>query len=149
MRKLIHAACCLSLVAVCAAAQTPPPEDKAAAPVDKMPAGDAGATISRSALCTAIADREPVGALDKEPYEFKADVGKVYFFNEAKVQNPPQTITHKWYLDDKPVAEIKLELKSPRARTWSSKNVGPGSWKVEAVSDSGKVLGSASFKVTP
>lgn len=156
MIKLIRTVSCLSLLAAMAAAQTPAGDqapaagnEKAAPAADKAPAAPGDLKLVRSALCTAISDREPVGALDKEPYEFKSDVTKVFFFNEISTKNPPQKITHKWFLDDKPVAEVPLDLKYERNRTWSSKSVAPGNWKVEVVSDSGESLGSASFKVTP
>ena len=158
MKALLNVALGISLLTAFAAAQAPASEkapeatplptaesDSAPAAKDASAAGDVA--VSRSTLCTAVSDHEPVGAPDKEPYEFKAEVGKVFFFNEVQAKNPPATITQKWYLDDKPVGEVKLDVKYPRTRTWSTKTVGVGNWKVETVDDSGKTLATASFKV--
>ena len=157
MKRMVIAASCLAMLAVLAPAQTPSETGPASpspaqTPSESTPASptqSAEPKLNRSALCTAIGDRQPVGALEKEPYEFKTDVGQIFFWTEITVQNPPQTVTHRYYADGKAVADVKLNLKAPRTRTWSSKKIWPASWKVEVLSESGKTLGSASFTVSP
>ena len=59
----------------------------------------------------------------------------------------PTTVKHVWTADGKKEAEVSLDVKYPAVRTWSSKSVWPGSWKVEAVDEKGTVLASKEFTV--
>jgi len=123
-------------------------QEKPAAPAAAAPA--VKAEVSRSALCTAVKDREPVdAAASDKPAEFKASIGSVYFWTEMKSKSPVASLKHVWYRGGEKVAEVELVFTSPRTRTWSRKSVYAGDWKVEALDDSGAVLASALFKVVP
>lgn len=117
------------------------PEAPAAAPAE------AAVSLARAALCTGVADREPVGSLEKEPYEFKADAGSAFLFVEAKTKTPPQALTVVWSADGKEAASVTLNVKNERARTWSSKKVWTGKWKVEVKDSSGAALKTLEFTV--
>jgi hypothetical protein len=121
-----------------------------AAAQTNAPAADvkpADVTVSRSAVCTAIQDREPSGT--QETGEYKAEIGVIYFWSEIMAKDLPGAVKHRWSQDGKQVFEIELSLKNPRTRTWSTKKIAPGAWKVEVVSASGEVLKSAEFKIVP
>ena len=110
------------------------------------PAEPAPVTIVKGALCTAVSDREPVDPKES-PAEYERSIERVYFWNSAHVAAPPQTVKHVWYWDGKQVGAVSLPLKHGRTRTWSSKTIAPGAWKVEAVSESGQVLQTFEFSV--
>ncbi|MBI4347886.1 MAG: DUF2914 domain-containing protein [Elusimicrobia bacterium] len=102
--------------------------------------------ISKGVLCTAIADRQAADP-EESGAEYEASVERIYFWNAATVAHPPQTVTHVWTKDGKKVAEVALELKHGRTRTWSSKKIASGAWKVETVTPDGTVLAVAEFTV--
>ena len=110
------------------------------------PGGGAGVTVVKGVLCTAIADREAADPRDSGA-EYEARMDRIYYWNAAEVSRPPRTIRHVWSREGKALADIKLNLKNRKARTWSSKQVFPGDWKVEAVGEDGEVLAPAVFKV--
>ncbi len=99
--------------------------------------------IQRMAVGTAIDNQEISGAGS----DFKASVGKVYCWNKVTTKAPPTRFKHVWYADGHQEASITLEVQYPTVRTWSTKSIWPGSWKVDAVDESGTVLSSVEFKV--
>ncbi len=99
--------------------------------------------IEKIAVGTGVQDRELVG----QATEFSASLGRVYCWTKVTAQNVPTSVKHVWYLDGKKSAEVTLNVKYPRTRTWSNKAVGPGLWKVEVLDESGSVLSSVEFKV--
>jgi hypothetical protein len=86
---------------------------------------------------------EPVG----ENKEFDASVGTVSCWTKVTATTVPATIKHVWYFGDKKVFEQSLDLKFASTRTWSSKSVKSGGWKVDVTDDAGTVLSSVSFTV--
>ncbi|MBI5244381.1 MAG: DUF2914 domain-containing protein [Elusimicrobia bacterium] len=139
MKKMM-AAVLLATLAGAVTAQTQPNTADQQAPKTDI-------TVSRSAVCTGIQDREPSGA--QETGEIKAEVGSVYFWTEIQAKDVPATVKHVWTLNGKQAAEVELSVKYPRMRTWSSKKIVAGAWKVEVVAASGEVLKAAEFKVVP
>lgn len=144
-----------ALAGVCSAQSTPdnpassvPPAQSAApAPAPAAaPAAPVAASVvvARSAVCTAIQDREPVGTASAG---VPIQAGMVYFWNELKASVVPTTVKHRWSRDGKPAGESTLSLKHKKTRTWSTRKAGPGEWKVEVLSASGDVLRTAEFKV--
>jgi hypothetical protein len=100
-------------------------------------------TVEKIVTATSVENREPVG--DKT--EFEAAVGKVSCWTKVVAKTTPATIKHVWYLGDKKVFEQALELKNPTSRTWSTKAVKAGKWKVEVTDEGGAVLSSVEFTV--
>ncbi|MFA6028933.1 MAG: DUF2914 domain-containing protein [Elusimicrobiota bacterium] len=155
---------------VCSAQSTPenpassvPSAQSAAAPATDLRAAQGGANaagtaraendqraapapvvVARSAVCTAIQDREPVGAAAAG---VPIQAGMIYFWNELKASSVPTTVKHRWSRDGRPAGESTLSLKHRKTRTWSTRQAGPGDWKVEVLSSSGEVLRTAGFKV--
>jgi DUF2914 family protein len=99
--------------------------------------------VEKIALGTGVEARELVG----EATEFDASVGRIFCWTKIISQNVPTTIKHVWYADAEEAAEVTLNVQYPSTRTWSSKVIKPGKWRVEVLSETGAVLASAEFTV--
>ena len=106
-------------------------------------AADQGIKVEKIVAATSVDNHEPVG----ENTEFDASVGTVYCWTKVTATTVPATIKHVWYFGDKKVFEQSLDLTYASTRTWSSKSVKSGSWKVDVTDDAGAVLSSVSFTV--
>jgi hypothetical protein len=135
-------------VAVCPADadQDDAPEQPAAAP-ERTAAADPGPDLKLAdvAICTGVSeDREPVDA----GQSFPEDVGTLYCFTDVRDAGEPTTIVHRWYVGDDLVSEVPMEVKGPRWRCWSEKEIAPG-WsggcRVEVVNEDGDVIGERAF----
>jgi hypothetical protein len=103
-------------------------------------------SVSRIIMTNGIKDREPISSVTK----FKSDVGRVYCFTEIETDSYPTEVTHIWIYDKNIEAEIKLPVKSPKWRTYSSKAImedWQGNWKIEVYSQEGKLIDSIDFKI--
>jgi hypothetical protein len=97
-------------------------------------------------MTSGIENKEPINSETK----FKNDVKRVFCFTEIMTDKYPTEVTHIWIYDKNIEAEIKLPVKSPKWRTYSSKAIMPewkGNWKVEVYSEKGKLIDSIDFKV--
>jgi hypothetical protein len=95
-------------------------------------------SVVRSAFTTEIAEREPTQDLKT----LSTDNASVMFFTELRDMHG-QTAIHRWEHDGKVVAEVEFNVKGPRWRVWSSKNLTPqntGDWKVSVVNAAGEVI---------
>ena len=108
---------------------------------EKSPAADKGIQVDKIVAATSVEKLDPVG----ENTEFAA--GIVSCWTKVTARAVPATIKHVWFFGDKKVFEQSLDIKFPSTRTWSSKSVKPGNWKVEVTDESGGVLSSISFTV--
>lgn len=102
--------------------------------------------VMHAQFTTAVNNRAP--ADDVSTLDNSHD--QVFFFTELK-DAEDQTIIHRWEFNGKTVAEVSLQPKAAHWRTWSSKKLLPeqtGTWTVEVVDDSGKVLMSKTFDYT-
>jgi hypothetical protein len=112
------------------------------APVTEVKSDD---RVTRALLTTGIQDREPVDeiiSLDKNH-------GRIYYFTEF-VNMKGETVSHRWEYKDKVMAEVNINIASPRWRAYSSKNIKPewtGIWTVSVVDENGKVLKENLFEV--
>ena len=121
-----------------ASAQQAPP----AAPAAQAP----GLSVARAALAARIADREPQETAES----FAPTIQTVYYFTEVHGAENPTSITHRWSYKDEVMAEVKLPVGGSPWRTWSSKTIQPewtGTWKVEAVTETGQVVSSKIFTI--
>lgn len=103
--------------------------------------------VARSAFTSSIENREPVDTLQK----MQAMDQKVYFFTELRDMEG-QTATHRWELNGEVMAEVVFEVKGPRWRVWSSKNLQSqwvGEWKVSVLNSAKEVISETSLDVTP
>jgi hypothetical protein len=99
--------------------------------------------VEKIALGTSLESRELVG----EATEFDVSAGRIYCWTRITSENVPTTIKHVWYADAEKAAEVPLNIKYPTTRTWSSKAIWAGKWRVDVVSETGDVLASTDFTV--
>ena len=99
--------------------------------------------ISNAEFATEIVDREPfniVGELDNS-------LGKIYFF--TNIRNLQGTnVKHRWIYNNKVMADVIFDIKGPRWRVWSSKNLWhtwTGKWMVEVLTSENEVLYKKEF----
>jgi hypothetical protein len=81
---------------------------------------------------------------------FTADVGRLYVFTKLATTEADTSITHVWHLGDKELATVKLPVRGPQWRTYSSKTVGPtqkGDWRVDVKTANNSLLETVRFKV--
>lgn len=132
MKKLLSSFVCVLFIASLAAAQE-----------KSTSAGDQGLKVEKAVAATSVENREPVG----ENKEFEATVGTVYCWTKIAAAATPTTVKHVWYAGDQRVFEKALDIKYPSTRTWSSKSVKAGNWRVDVTDEAGTVLASVSFTV--
>lgn len=102
-------------------------------------------TVARSVFTTAIADREPVDTLQT----IEAQEQTIYFFTEL-LDMQEQTATHRWEYNGEVMAEVIFEVKGPRWRVWSSKNLQPewlGEWKVSVINGANEVISETTLNI--
>jgi hypothetical protein len=102
-----------------------------------------GLGVEKAVAAASVENREPVG----EAKEFNASVGQVSCWTKVIAATVPTKIKHVWYVDDQKVSEISLDINYPRTRTWSTKKIWAGSWRVDVTDETGTVLTSVSFTV--
>ena len=127
--------------------QTPSPRDEGDPTLTDTP--EAGDTASRSALTqftTAIENREPVDQITF----VENDVRKIFFFSDLRGLDGT-TAFHRWTYDGKTQANVEFNVKGPRWRVWSSKELEPewvGDWTVEVLTEDGETIASETFTYT-
>jgi hypothetical protein len=130
--------------ATSAAEEAQPAVSAEAAPAETAPLEAAGPeNVARATITTSIVEREPGEALDV----ISNDQTDVFYFTE--IQNlTGRTVTHRWEYGGNVMAEVELDIGSPRWRTYSSKKMHPGwlgVWTVSVLDESGNVMSTASF----
>lgn len=103
-------------------------------------------TVEDVAVGTGVVDRVLSGSSDK----FSAEVGDLVCFTRVMGAAEGDSIKHRWYRGGKLMADISLDVKPGRWRTWSEKSIpvgATGEWKVEIVGPDGLVLKTVDFKV--
>ena len=92
---------------------------------------------------TAVEDREPVDQITFVSTELR----KIYFFTDLRGLTG-QTVAHRWIFEGQMIAEVSFEVRGPRWRVWSSKDLLDkwiGDWTVEIVNSDGEVIAAESF----
>lgn len=100
-------------------------------------------TVSRAVVCTGVVDREPAG----EAAAFADSIATLYCFTE--LDGAEGQVVHAWYHGDKMMAEVTLNKKAGRWRTWSNKKMvkeWTGTWRVDIKDVTGAVLKSVNFE---
>ena len=99
--------------------------------------------ISEAEFAKKIIDRVPINIVR----EFDNSLGKIYFF--TNIRNLQDTsITHRWIYNNKVMADVFFDIKGPRWRVWSSKNLWhtwTGKWIVEVLTSENEVLYKKEF----
>lgn len=121
------------------------PSEGDAAP--KVPGGHAAITLIEARVCTAVADRMPVGAGDTFPWT----TPRIYVWSLVGAADPPARVHHIYYHGKDKIADVVLKVGSSHWRTWSFQSLGKkrlqGAWRVDIASDDGQVLRSLHFEV--
>lgn len=144
-------AACLSLSCAFAFAMSLP--GAAVAQEEPVSAEVGGETIVEpdvpSALAqftTAVENREPI---DQVSF-VDNDVRSIVFFSDLR-RLEGRTVTHRWLHGGVVRAEVDFEVRGPRWRVWSSKDLMEdwlGDWTVEIVTDEGEVIAAETFTYT-
>jgi hypothetical protein len=120
-----------------------PAEAPADAPNEKAASA---LTVGKAVICTDIMERNPVG----EGTLFPASVEKLYCHSLILGAEEETTIHHVWYWENQQMADIALDIRSPRFRTNSSKRIlseWKGTWRVELIGPDGEILDTVAFNV--
>ena len=70
--------------------------------------------VEQIAIAIAVEDREPIGVSDV----FADTVGALYCFTEIRGMGESTTVSQVWYYGEKRMAEVKLNVRGYRWRTW-------------------------------
>jgi len=99
--------------------------------------------ISEAVFSLNVEDRVPIDIIE----ELDNSLGKIYFFTNIR-NLKGEDITHRWIYDDKVMADVRFEIRGPRWRVWSSKNLWHtwiGEWRVQVLLDDATVLFEKTF----
>ena len=110
---------------------------------EASPSGPIVAPTVVMQFTTGVENREP---LDQVTF-VKNDIEKIYLFSDLRGL-AGQTVTHRWSYKGQTMAEVAFEVRGPRWRVWSSKELRLdwlGDWTVEIVSQDGEVLAAETF----
>ncbi len=102
--------------------------------------------VNRAIVTSNIDNREPVDNLND--VTLTEDTSKVFFFTEV-MNKSGETVTHRWFLNGRLEAEVKLNIGANRWRTYSSKNlvsIHKGNWQVELLDSRNNLIATRSFK---
>lgn len=102
--------------------------------------------IERIAVSTGMENRQPVGESDT----FADSVGTLFCYTEIRGMGDSTTVSHVWYHGENRRADVKLNVRGYRWRTWSTKVIQKdwtGDWRVDIVSADGKILKSKRFRI--
>lgn len=102
--------------------------------------------IARALFTTGIEEREPVDELTAAD----SSITNLKFFTEL-TNFEGQTVVHRWSYNGKMMAVVPFNVKGPRWRVYSSKNIIPewiGTWAVDVMDGKGDVLSSTSLEYT-
>ena len=124
-----------------AEAASPPPVP---AEVVDSAAGEQTGAVARAMFTTGVANREPADVIE----ELSTATQRIYYFSEVTGMEG-QTVTHRWERKGEILAEIPFQVRGPRWRVYSSKNLVPtwtGEWSVAIVDEAGRVLTRQSFE---
>lgn len=105
---------------------------------------DAQIAVEAMKFGTGVESNEVTG----EAASFPANVDKVYCW--VKVTGAQgKTLKMKWYLGDKLLSDVPLEITYNSMRTYSYKSIfgNSGAWRVDVVDDAGTVVHSGQFTV--
>jgi len=142
MRVVLLTLGCIALLALSLAAPANSQEDDSAVADAVPPTG-----LDTMTICEDVAERVPVG----EAESFPNSVGTLYCFTRVLTDEAPMQVFHRWYVGDKLVDEIPINVKGGNWRCWSRKTI-HDSWdgpcRVEILTEAGDVIGTRDFTLT-
>lgn len=112
-----------------------------------LQAGAQESMIARAQFTSGILDREPVDNVTT----LDNGTDRVFFFTELQNMEG-KTIVHRWELNGEVLGAVTFQVRGPRWRVYSSKELLPewtGKWVVSVVDGDGAVLGSYTLNYGP
>ena len=106
-----------------------------------------GLSLKLAVVCEGIKDYAPIN----EAVVFSTAVEKVYCYSFFESIPKTTQVFHNWYFRDRLSARIKLALKPPSWRTYSTiqlREADKGPWRVEITDANGKTYTILRFSIT-
>ncbi|HFD80909.1 MAG TPA: DUF2914 domain-containing protein [Gammaproteobacteria bacterium] len=106
------------------------------------------AQVARARFTTAVVDREPV---DQVVIFSAPPPAEIYFFTDLR-HLEGRTVIHRWEHDGQVLMQKRFEVKGPRWRVFSKKELDAGQegeWSVTVVDESGWPLYTELFRYQP
>ncbi len=104
--------------------------------------------VMEGSICIDVVDHSYVGVNDR----FPSEAGRLYCFSRILGATNATFVTHVWYYKETERARVKLDVRSPNWRTYSSKLILPreiGQWRVDILGPGGGLLKEIPFEITP
>ncbi|MEL0641860.1 DUF2914 domain-containing protein [Pseudoalteromonas aliena] len=104
--------------------------------------------ISRAVLTRKVSKREPTNVFAADIRLSQFDEGLSFFSEIKNLQG--QQVKHIWSFEGETMAEIILNVTSPRYRTYSTKNImntQTGHWRVDVVDEQGNLIAQKEFRI--
>ena len=104
--------------------------------------------ISRAVLTRKVSKREPTYVFAADIRLSQFDEGLSFFSEIKNLQG--QQVKHIWSFEGEIMAEITLDVTSPRYRTYSTKNImntQTGHWRVDVVDEQGNLIAQKEFRI--
>ncbi|GAA58802.1 hypothetical protein P20652_0659 [Pseudoalteromonas sp. BSi20652] len=104
--------------------------------------------ISRAVLTRKVSKREPTNVFAADIRLSQFDEGLSFFSELKNLQG--QQVKHVWSFEGETMAEITLNVTSPRYRTYSTKNImntQTGHWRVDVVDEQGNLIAQKEFRI--
>ena len=104
--------------------------------------------ISRAVLTRKVSKREPTNVFAADIRLSQFDEGLSFFSEIKNLQG--QQVKHVWSFEGETMAEITLNVTSPRYRTYSTKNImdtQTGHWRVDVVDEQGNLIAQKEFRI--
>ncbi len=107
-------------------------------------AGEHSLEVREFALARGVADREPTGVTDN----FNREDSRAYAFARIGNGAEPATLFFVWRRGEKVHGVYTSTIGTSKSwRVWSYVSLRPGPWKVELVTQSGKIIAERSFYI--
>ena len=116
-------------------------------PQEKKIARTQTLTLQQSVMCEGLQNFEP----QNPAVVFSISIGKVYCFSNFEPVPAQTTIYHNWYFRDRLTSRLKLTLKPPKWRTYSTiqlREADRGPWRVEITDPKGRIFKVLRFSIT-
>ncbi|TMP03017.1 DUF2914 domain-containing protein [Pseudoalteromonas sp. S3178] len=104
--------------------------------------------ISRAVLTRKVSKREPTNVFAADIRLSQFDEGLSFFSELKNLQG--QQVKHVWSYEGETMAEITLNVTSPRYRTYSTKNImdtQTGHWRVDVVDEQSNLIAQKEFRI--
>ncbi len=111
--------------------------------------GHSDLSVLRAYVCRGIEQSEPTEA-GKSFIPAPDGVLHLCCFSEIGAPAGPDTVVHVWYWGQREMASVRLGVKGPRWRTWSTKQIlddWKGEWHVDITDRNGVLLSRLPFSV--